>query len=351
MVRSRSYRTLVAAFTLILVLPHQSAQSRPVEIAELGDFFVGGENVTLTGLPNREVVFTPGAAKTVSNPNGDFEVGQMYTQFVKLARPTARYPVLFWHGGGLTGVTWGTTPDGRPGWQASFMRAGFDTYVSDSVERGRSGWARFPEIYKSEPLFRTKKEAWETFRLGPPGSYKDVAKRTAYADTRFPIDDFDYYSKQSVPRWVTNDDLTQKAYDLLVQRVCPCIIIAHSSAVPFAMRAALAAPDKVKAVVSVEAGGIPNPATTSPLPLKQVAFLFIYGDHLQDPQTLPYWRATYSAVQRWHNALLRIGATSTWIDLPRRGIKGNTHLMMMDNNSDQVAAMIQDWLISKIGPH
>ena len=74
---------------------------------------------------------------------------------------------MLWHGGGLTGVTWETKPDGKPGWQMFFLNAGHDVYVSDAVERGRASWARYPEIFKTEPLFRTKKEAWEVFRIGP----------------------------------------------------------------------------------------------------------------------------------------------------------------------------------------
>jgi hypothetical protein len=43
----------------------------------------------------------------------------MYVQYVKLADSKARYPLLMWHGGGLSGVTWETKPDGKPGWQQS----------------------------------------------------------------------------------------------------------------------------------------------------------------------------------------------------------------------------------------
>jgi hypothetical protein len=31
-------------------------------------------------------------------------------------------------------------------------------------------------------------------------------------------------------------------------------------------------------------------------------------------------------------------------DLPKMGVAGNTHMMMMDRNSDQVAALIQKWM-------
>lgn len=43
---------------------------------------------------------------------------------------------------------------------------------------GCASWSRYPEVYKSEPFFRTKKEAWELFRIGAVGSYQtDPAKR------------------------------------------------------------------------------------------------------------------------------------------------------------------------------
>jgi hypothetical protein len=35
------------------------------------------------------------------------------------------------------------------------------------------------------------------------------------------------------------------------------------------------------------------------------------------------------------------------IDLPDAGLKGNSHMVMMDKNSDQVADLIQKWLVSK----
>ena len=32
------------------------------------------------------------------------------------------------------------------------------------------------------------------------------------------------------------------------------------------------------------------------------------------------------------------------VNLPQIGIKGNSHMIMMDKNSDQVADVIQQWL-------
>jgi hypothetical protein len=143
-----------------------------LSVAEIGSFFVGGHIHRLEGLAKRERISTPGSPVHFIDPNGELMAGQMYVQYVRLAKPSAAAPLLMWHGGGMTGVNWETTPDGRPGWQMFFLRAGFDTYISDAVERGRASWAPYPQVYTGSPYFRTAKEAWEeTFRFGPEGSW------------------------------------------------------------------------------------------------------------------------------------------------------------------------------------
>ena len=209
------------------------------DVKEIGSFHIGGQQLTLQGLPVKELVYTAGGPPTKMDPNGDFHTGQMYVQYVKLANPKARYPLLLWHGGGLTGVTWETKPDGKPGWQMYFINAGHDVYVSDAVERGRASWSRFPEVYSGEPVFRTKKEAWEAFRIGPDGSYAtEPAQRKSHAGQLFPIAAFDAFAMQSVPRWVSNDAKTQAAYNALVAKVCPCVIVVHSQGGNFGFNAA-----------------------------------------------------------------------------------------------------------------
>ncbi len=184
-----------------------------LQVQEVGSMHVGGKAVTLSGLPVREIVSTVGAAPRKADSNGDFETGQMYAQYVKLVSPRAKYPLLMIHGGGLTGAMWETTPDGRPGWQMFFLNAGHDVYLADAVERGRASWSRFPEIYTSEPFFRTKKEAWDIYRFGLPDGYNvEPAQRVAHADQRFPMGAFDQLMKQHVPRWSTNDAATQAAW-------------------------------------------------------------------------------------------------------------------------------------------
>ena len=309
-------------------------------VREVGSFHIGGRQETLTGLPIREIVFTPGAPPIKSDPNGEFEIEQMYVNFIKLADPKAKYPILLWHGGGLSGVTYETKPDGKPGWQYFFLQAGYDTYVSDAVERGRASWARFPEIYKSEPFFRAKKEGWELFRIGP--AYEPGGKREAFADSQFPIEAFDQFGNQFIPRWATNDAATQKAYDALVQKICPCVVLVHSQGGNFGFTAALNAPDKIKALIAVEPSGAPDPAKVELARVKDIPLLVVWGDYRDK---FPVWERIAATPNKYVSALRDAGTKVEILDLPAAGIRGNSHMMMMDRNSDDIAGRIQAWLV------
>jgi pimeloyl-ACP methyl ester carboxylesterase len=308
-------------------------------VKEVGSFHVGGHTETLNGLPSKEIVFSPGAPAIKVDPNGEFEVEQMYVQFVKQAAPKSKLPLLLWHGGGLSGATWETKPDGKPGWQQFFLNAGYDVYVSDAVERGRASWARYPEIFKSEPVFRTKKEAWELFRFGP--TYEPGGQRITFDGQQFPVEALDNFMRQGVPRWLTNDAATQKAYDEFVQKVCPCIIVVHSQGANFGFNAALSAPDKVKALVAVEPSGAPDPAKADAAKVKGIPLLVVWGDFHDKHAT---WQKIRPQPEKWAAAIKAAGGAVDTFDLPKMGIKGNTHMLMMDRNSDEVAKLIGDWI-------
>ena len=123
----------------------------------------------------KEIVFTPGGVPAKLDPNGVYQVEQMYAQYFLVQNRKGKLPLLMWHGGGLTGVTYETKPDGSPGWLNYFLRQGWDTYISDAMERGRSGWT---DTFKGDPVFLPLGDPWERFRIGPTGSWNDdKAKR------------------------------------------------------------------------------------------------------------------------------------------------------------------------------
>src|SRR5690606_31721176 len=127
-----------------------------------------------------------------------YTIEQMYVQYYLADTPNGKGPLIFWHGGGMTGAAWETTPDGREGWVNYFIRHGWDVYVCDAVERCRSGFAPNPQIWPDAPVIQTVNDVYTRFRIGAPNdSYDpDPAQRCAYPNSRFPLPAFDQFAKQ-----------------------------------------------------------------------------------------------------------------------------------------------------------
>jgi pimeloyl-ACP methyl ester carboxylesterase len=338
-IRSMAFSLGIAA-ALSVAAPAR-ADDDAIELRDMGSFHVGGRTVDITGKPIKEVLFSPGGVPAKVDLNGSYQVEQMYAQYFLVKNRHGSVPLLLWHGGGMTGVTYETTPDGRPGWLNYFIRKGWDVYNSDAVERGRSGWAMSPEIFKGEPVFLTTANPWERFRIGTgAGSYDpDPAKRKAPANTAFPVEAYDQLTKQFVPRWTTTDDATLAAYIALVDKVCPCVILFHSQAGLFGFKAAAARPDKVRALVAVEPAAIGSDADA--VALKGIPTVMLYGDFIESDSRWPTIRANGVGFAAKIRAA---GGSVDVVDLPKVGITGNDHFSMMDRNNMQVADLIQKWL-------
>jgi pimeloyl-ACP methyl ester carboxylesterase len=214
--------------------------------------------------------------------------------------------------------------------------------VSDAVERGRAGWSMYPDIIKGEPVFLTLENPYERFRIGDgPGSYK---RQSLLPGVQFPADHDSYlqFAKQNVPRWTTTDEAIVAAYLALLDKVGPSVVMVHSQAGVFGWRAAQARPNLVRGLVLLEPAGIGDPAQAAVL--KDIPQLVVYGDNIDKDSRWPTIRANGV---KFAEAVRAAGGSVDVVDLPQRGIAGNSHMMMMDHNSDQVAGLVQDWLASK----
>ena len=231
-------RALIGMVFVLAALPAFAAEE-DIVLRGMGSFHVGGRVAEVSGKPVREIVRQPGGPPTKLDPNGQYMVEQMYVQYFLPRNRKGKLPLLMWHGGGLTGVTYETTPDGREGWLNLFVRKGWDVYVSDAVERGRAGFAR-PDVWPSEPIFLTYADPFERFRIGDgEGSWNaDPAKRKVLPGSQFPVEAYDNYMKQSVPRWLSTDKAIIAAYVALVDKVCPCVLLLHSQGGAFGFKVA-----------------------------------------------------------------------------------------------------------------
>ena len=323
--------------------PKSPVSQQPIALRDMGSFHVGGRAVEISGQPVKEIQRVAGGPMSKLDLNGIYTAEQMYAQYFLVQTPKSKLPVLMWHGGGLTGATYETTPDGREGWRDMLLRKGGDVYVSDATERGRSGFAS-PLIWKDEPVFLTASDPWERFRIGPgAGSWnKDPAQRKLLPGNQFPIEAYDNFLKQIVPRWLSTDKAIIDSYVALIDKVCPCIVLAHSQGGHFAFRALEQRPGKVKALVSVEPAASPD--TKNAAALKDVPMLLVYGDYIeQDPRWVDYRKNALA----YGAAMKAAGGNFDVINLPEQSIRGNSHMLMMDRNNREILDVIEKWMTGK----
>ena len=309
----------------------------------MGSFHVGGRLIEVTRPAGQGGAVHAGRRAGALDPNGTYQVEQMYAQYFLPQNRKGKLPLLLWHGGGLTGVTYETKPDGQRGLAQLFPahRAGTPT----SPTRWSAAAPAGPTRFKGDPVFLPLGDPWERFRIGPPGSWNDdKAKRATYPGVQFPIDAYEQFMKQGVPRWITTDDADRRRLSRAGRQGLP-------------LRRAGAQPGRrVRLQGRARRGPTRSrrwsrssrrcPATKDKIAaLKNMPIVVIYGDNAKDH---PRWgKIRQNVVDYARGDPRRPAATSMSIDLPDIGIKGNTHMVMMDKNSDQVADVIQKWLAGK----
>jgi pimeloyl-ACP methyl ester carboxylesterase len=116
----------------------------------------------------------------------------------------------------------------------------------------------------------------------------------------------------------------------------------HSQSGSFGYKVLEARPDKVKALIAVEPTLAGDKAKIAAV--KGTPVLVVIGDNAKDH---PRWSRIRQNSVEYAAAFKEAGGSFELIDLPDRGIKGNSHMVMMDNNSGEVADLIQNWLASK----
>jgi pimeloyl-ACP methyl ester carboxylesterase len=267
------------------------------------------------------------------------------------ARLASATPIVLVHGGGLTGMSWETTPDGREGWATYLVRKGHAVYVVDTPGRGRSGFdATAINRSKAEAsvttlpgnvLMVTAELAWPLFRFGPTHG-------TAYPDTQFPTDAFAAFASQGVPFGEATLEggamaTAPRALAALLDRIGPAVVVVHSLAGPFADPLVQMRPGRVKAVVNIEGAQAIVPTDAQIAAYGNIPVLELFGDHLDSPVFTgrPRYEARRAVVERINRTP---GGKATLVRLADVGMKGNSHMLMQDRNNLQVADFVLDWI-------
>lgn len=347
-----------------------AAPAQPLVLAQDTYFFAGGEYV--------------------KTPDGDVMDGQMYVHALVPWKVTHRYGVVFVHGRNLTGTNYEGTPDGREGWAQFFVRRGYRVYVVDQPGRGRSAY--HPDLdgklsggssATAESAARTKTDPQD---LATEPQSKLHTQWPGTGRKGDPV--FDQFFASVVDSVATQTDWSERhvkaAGAALLDRIGPSIVITHSQGGAFGWQLADARPRLVKAVIAVEPALSPTVAESSSEPPRYGITMtpITYAPPVTDPQqivrdpqaaadrpdvttcwlqsapvrTLPTLRGIpilvvasqaspnskkHYCVSRY---LTQAGVPNEYVPLESVGITGNAHMMMLEKNSDQIAAFFAGWL-------
>jgi pimeloyl-ACP methyl ester carboxylesterase len=313
-----------------------------------GSFFVGGELITADA-----------GSLGQGRPAGQIAINQMYVDYMIPQGGGNKVPVVMIEGGGLSGKSWETTPDGRMGIDEYFVRQGHPVYVVDQVWRGRSGTdvTPFNKVREgilppaTQPnMIRTSAEtAWTVFRWGPVFG-------TAFPDTQFPIDHATEFYKQGVPSFTIippgAPDPNYKNLSDLALKLKGAVLMGHSQSALFPMQAALTDSTGIKGLLLTEPPGGCNAttltdqqiATLAPIPI-----LVEFGDHLDSPPVAAVWAAAFADCQAFIARVNAAGGNAQLLHLPDVGLHGNSHLWMDDKNNLQVGDLILKWIDQNVG--
>jgi pimeloyl-ACP methyl ester carboxylesterase len=205
-----------------------------------------------------------------------------------------------------------------------------------------------------------------------------------------------FYATQfpSLVDYAKQQEINRDAGIALFDRIGPAVLLTHSQSGAFSWPIADARPKLVKAIVALEPNGPPvyeteltgaphrfkdvgprkiaglgmMPLTYDP-PLKRGEKLkFVRQAEPDDPELVRCWlqqeparqlvklantptliliaEASYHATYDHCTAayLTQAGVANTMIRLEDIGIRGNGHMMMLEKNSDDIAAVIERWL-------
>jgi pimeloyl-ACP methyl ester carboxylesterase len=307
----------------------------PLRIEKQGSFFVGGHDVhsdTLSSTASRV-------------PTGTITVDQVYVRYQIPVGATGN-PVTFIHGCCLTGKTWETTPDGRMGWDEYFVRKGRGVYVIDQASRGRS--AANPSAIISvktaktaadqlPPIFAVShEEAWTRFRFG--SEYPKT-----FPGLQFPLDAQTEFWKQLVPDWIESlptPNPTVPALSELAQRLNRTVLISHSQSGIYPFQTAALSTTGIAGIVAIEPAACPA-ATDGTGPYTKMPILVLFGDYVG---LSPLWAARLRSCREFVQVVNKSGGHAELVALPDVGFHGNSHMLMQDKNSLEVA----DWLLAWI---
>ena len=378
-----AWKALSAGAACLLLASAAQAQdvlfdaNRPLRLADQGVFSIPG--------------------RYVKTEAGTIMVGQMYVQYQVPKEITHPYPVVMIHGGGQTGSNFLSTPDGRRGWADDFVANGYAVFVVDQSGRGRSGF--FGAVYGQKTRAPTADNVAQRFTAPEKKNlWPQAALHTQWpgqgtaGDPTF--DAFFATQVETIGDEALIESINREAGAKLLDRIGPAVLLVHSQAGVMGWSIADERPNKVKGILAIEPSGPPiretvakgapawfedGPAarpwgvTRGPVaydpPAAKVEDLKLTRQEAADgpglvrcfmqaeparklPRLAGIPILILTSESSYHapydhctvKFLEQAGAHPAYVRLSEAGIHGNGHMMMLEKNSADIAAMIVRWL-------
>jgi pimeloyl-ACP methyl ester carboxylesterase len=362
-----------------------SMTHRPVKSLRPGDLHaqsVGALTLAAQG-------FFWAGGERVETSSGPALRAQMYVEYWIPQALRHPWPIVMVHGGGGQGLDFLGTADGREGWVHWFARKGYAVYVVDRPGHGRAPF--HPDVLG--PMAPPLPTAFLEERFCRPEEFPERYPQARLHD-KWPgtgrVGDpyFDRFLAEVGPAQADMAQAhrdTQLAAAALLDAIGPAILLTHSAGGPTGWLAADARPNLIKAIVAVEPAGPPFTRraggtltwglTASPLkfdppaakpedlrveeraPVREgtVACLLQQEPARKLPNLAGFPIAVVTAEASWmatdnHGTvdfLRQAGAQVEHVRLEEHGVHGNGHAMMLETNSDAVAAVIDEWIIAR----
>lgn len=317
----------------------------PLITSRRGQFWVPGQTVTL--------------------PFGTVQRGPMYVAWESPETVTQPHPVVLVHGGGGQGTDWLSTVDGKPGWAAHFVSAGYTTYVIDRPGHGRSPF--HPDVVG---------------RMGPAAPYEVAVSLFAPPDRaaeqiQWPFGreagspEFDQLVASAGPLpadLADSQDMDASRLVTLLELIGPAILVTHSAGAPAGWLALDRVPDLVRGIAAVEPlgpafvnfpgiGSLDWGLTAAPLGYEagfttpeqaKTAAPTALGIRAFADKPVAVFAGTASVFRDFAPAIVdhlqMLGAKAEFVDLGNLGIVGNGHGLIFEANASQTVVPVLDWV-------
>ena len=339
----------------------------------------------------RDIFYVGGRSLDIGT--GNLTIDQLYVEkLTPSAGVTQPKPLVFFHGGAVSGTTWLNTPDGRGGFATYFLNHGYQVYILDHISVGRSSQMDTRDyVLWNTTTQESVQAAFTAPELAP--TYPQAKLHTQWPGTgRNGDPSFDAFRKGVLP-FTSNFTLSELAMRAagcgLLSLIGPSYLVSHSLGSTYPLLLSNDCPEKVAGNINLEHSNHPfwnygvavdqgsatrpwglsntpldyEPAVGNASELRQVVVgndtLALRSCYLQaEPARklpkiagVPYLCLTGEAsvhVTYDHciiEFLKQAGGTPEWVKLTDRNITGNGHFMHLEKNNMDVAGIVGDWIL------